>query len=195
MNTRTLALTAMLGTLAFGAATASAEDLNLNEKPDTVTISLSPYSAGFGGGVVSSLNDELSARSAAFMKLSLIQSINFADHFNMGLDLDWMLPGQNWAAELSLDYLLATGAIKPFVGVGGGFRYWDKYGSDFGNDIGASGTVHAGMLLDVMDELQLRVRVPFHIVANTAGDRGVGLDIGLLFSSPLRNTKVKKLKY
>lgn len=195
MNLRTLILAALVGAGASAPRIASAEDLNLSEKPDTISASLSPYSLGLGAGVISALNDELSARSAAFMKLSIIQSIQFTEHFSMGLDLDWMLPGQSWGGELSLDYLLATGPIKPFVGVGGGFRYFDKYGSDFGNDIGASGTVHAGMLLDVMDELQLRVRVPYHMVGNTAGDQGVGVDVGFLFSSPLRTTKVKKLKY
>jgi hypothetical protein len=181
--------------LAFAGPKAMAEELNLNEKPDTVTASLSPYSFGLGGGVISSLNDELSDRSPTFLKLTVTQSIQFQDHWVAGLDLDWMLPGQNWGGDLTLDYLLATGNFKPFIGAGGGFRIFDKLGSSFGNDIGASGTVHAGMLLDVLDELQLRVRVPFHVVANTAGDRGVGVDVAFLFSSPLRNTKVKKLKY
>jgi hypothetical protein len=194
MRIRPLVFAALLGA-GLAAVPAKAEDLNLNEKPDTVQAILAPYSAGFGGGVVSALNDELSSRSPAFLKLSLIQSMQFTDHLNAGLDLDWMLPGQSWGGELSVDYLMATGPIKPFVGVGGGFRYFDKYGSSFGDDLGVSGTVHAGMLLDVLDELQLRIRVPFHVVANKAGDRGVGLDVGFLFSSPLRTTKVKKLKY
>lgn len=195
MNMRTLILAALVGAGAAAPRIASAEDLDLSEKPDTLTTSLSPYSLGLGAGVITSLNDELSERSAAFMKLSIIQSIQVTEHVAMGLDLDWMLPGQSWGGEISLDYLMATGPIKPFVGIGGGFRYFDKYGSDFGNDIGASGTVHAGMLLDVMDELQLRVRVPFHMVGNTAGDQAIGVDVGFLFSSPLRTTKVKKLKY
>ena len=192
MKTSMLTLAAFL---AFAGPKAMAEELNLNEKPDTVAASLSPYSFGLGGGVISSLNDELSDESPSFLKLSVTQSIQFQEHWVAGLDLDWMLPGQNWGGDLTLDYLLATGSFKPFIGAGGGFRYFDKQGSSFGNDIGASGTVHAGMLLDVLDELQLRIRVPFHVVANTAGDRGVGVDVAFLFSSPLRNTKVKKLKY
>jgi hypothetical protein len=195
MISRSLTFKAFAALLALAGQTVMAEELNLNETPDTVQVSLSPYSFGVGGGVITSLNDELSDRSPAFMKLSLIQSITFAERFNMGMDLDWLLPGQNWGLDLSLDYLLATGSIKPFLGAGGGFRYFDKRGSSFGNDIGAAGTVHAGMLIDVLDELQLRIRVPFHFVGNTAGDRGVGVDLGILFSSPHRNTKVRKLKY
>lgn len=192
MAIRTLALAALLGAAA-AATSARAEDLNLNEKPDTVQASLAPYSLGLGAGVVSAVNDELSARSTAFLKLSVIQSVQFTDHMAAGLDLDWLLPGQNWGGDLTLDYLILTGAIKPFVGIGGGIRYFDK--GAFGDGIGASGTVHAGLILDVMEEMQLRIRVPFHVVANKDMDQGVGLDVGFLFSSPLRTTKVKKLKY
>lgn len=185
----------LVAALAFLGRTAHAEDVNLSEKPETTSVSLSPYSVGLGAGVISALNPELKRESPAFMKMSIIQSITFADRWNMGLDLDWLVPGQNWGGELTLDYLLATGAIQPFIGAGGGMRYFDKAGSDFGHDIGASGTVHVGMLISVLDELQLRIRVPFHVVANDAGDRGVGLDVGFLFSSPQRTTKVRKLKY
>lgn len=191
MGIRTLALAALLGA---AATSARAEDLNLNEKPDTVQASLSPYSLGLGAGVISAVNDELSARSEAFLKLSVIQSLQFTDHMAAGLDADWWLPGRTWGGELTLDYLIATGTIKPFVGVGGGIRYVDKAGP-FGDNLGAAGSVHAGLLLDVLDELQLRIRVPYHVVANKAGDQGVGIDVGFLFSSPLRTTKVKKLKY
>jgi hypothetical protein len=193
MAIRTLALAALLG-VAAAAPSARAEDLNLNEKPDTVQASLSPYSLGLGAGVVSAINDELSNESAAFLKLSVIQSLQFTEHTAAGLDLDWMLPGQNWGGELTFDYLMLTGSIKPFVGIGGGFRYFDKAGP-FGDNLGAAGSVHAGLLLDVLDEMQLRIRVPYFVVANKAGDQGVGLDVGFLFSSPLRTTKVKKLKY
>jgi len=193
MAIRTFALAALLGAAA-AATSARAEDLNLKEKPDTVQASIAPYSLGLGAGVFSPVNDELSSQSAAFLKLSVIQSLQFTDHVAVGLDLDWLLPGQNWGGDVTMDYLILTGAIKPFVGVGGGIRYFDKTGP-FGDNLGASGTVHAGLILDVMDEMQLRIRVPYHVVANKAMDQGVGLDVGFLFSSPLRTTKVKKLKY
>jgi hypothetical protein len=191
MGIRTLAFAAMLGA---AAGSARAEDLNLNEKADTVQASLSPYSLGLGAGVISALNEELSDRSAAFLKLSVIQSLQFTDHLAAGLDLDWMLPGQSFGGELTFDYLMATGAVKPFVGLGGGIRYFDKAGP-FGDNLGAAGSIHAGLILDVMDELQLRIRLPYHVVANQAKDQGVGIDVGFLFSSPLRTTRVKKLKY
>lgn len=175
--------------------TVRAEDVDLTEKPETTSVSLSPYSLGLGAGVITALNPELKDRSPAFMKMSIIQSITFQERWNMGLDLDWMVPGMNWGGELTVDYLMAKGAFQPFIGAGAGIRYFNKRGTDFGQDIGSSGTVHFGMLLDVLDELQLRIRVPFHIVGNEAGDRGVGLDVGFLFSSPHRTTHVRKLKY
>ncbi len=185
----------MTAALILSVRTARAEDVNINEKPETTMVSLMPYSLGVGAGVFSALNTELQDESPAFLKLSIIQSINFADRFNLGLDADWLAPGNNWGGELSLDYLLATGTFKPFFGAGGGIRYFDKANSNFGHDLGVSGTVHVGMIFDVMDELQLRIRVPFTLVANDAGDRGVGLDVGILFSSPQRTSRVKKLKY
>ncbi len=174
---------------------ARAEDVNLSEKADTTTVSLSPYSLGFGTGVFSPINQELRDRSPAFLKLTIMQSISFADRWTAGLDMDWLLPGQNWGGELCLDYLMGAGAFQPFIGAGGGIRYFDKRGSDFGRDLGTSGTVHVGLLLDVMDEMQLRIRAPFTVVANDVGDRGFSIDVGVFFSSPQRTTKVRKLKY
>jgi hypothetical protein len=54
---------------------------------------------------------------------------------------------------------------------------------------------HVGMVLDVMDEMQMRIRVPFHFVGNETQDRLVGLDVAFTLGSPLRNKRVKKLVY
>jgi hypothetical protein len=190
MNKRILLLLALA---AVSGPHLRAEDLNLNERPDTQTVSLSPYSLGVGGGAIAAVNDELMAVSEQFLKLSIIQSIIFQDRWSLNLDADWLLPGKNMGLDLSADYLLATGAFKPFLGVGGGVRYFDR--PTLGQGLGPSVTAHAGLLLDVLDEMQLRVRVPFHYVLNEDRDMGVGLDVGVLFSSPLRTTRVKKLRY
>jgi hypothetical protein len=57
------------------------------------------------------------------------------------------------------------------------------------------GLVHAGLYLDVLDNMQLRVRVPYRFIANSHRDQAAGLDVALLFSSSMRKTKVRKLNY
>jgi hypothetical protein len=188
-------LLTLAAALAFTGRTAHAEDLNLNLKADTTVESLSPYSIGVGIGVVSAASDELHDQSPAFLKTSLIQTVAFGDRFEAGLDLDWLFPGYNWGAEVTATSFLATGHFKPFIGAGAGLRYFDTDNSGFVDNLGPSVLIDAGVVLDVLDELQLRVRVPFHIVFNDRQDRAVGVDVGLLFSSPHRKTKVKKLTY
>lgn len=188
-------LVTLLAAFSLACAQARAEDLNLNERPDTVGAALSSYSFGLGAGTLASLSDALKDESEMFMKVSVIQSIAFTEMMIAGLDLDWNFPGTNWAGMLNLDFALGRGAFRPFVGAGAGMSYFNKRGEDFGEGLGPAGKLQAGFLLDVMDELQLRVRVPFTITANHEGDRTVGLDVGLLFGSPLRKTRVKKLIY
>lgn len=172
-----------------------AEDVDTSNHPDTVRVNISPYSIGLGAGAIAALNPELQDESDAFMKLSLVQSIAFGDHLSMGLDIDWFAPGGNWGGDLSVSYLMGDAAFQPFIGAGAGFHYFDKQGQDFGEGLGPSGMVHVGVMLDVLDELQMRIRVPFHFVANADQDRGVGVDVAFLLGSPLRTKKVKKLVY
>jgi hypothetical protein len=113
----------ILSVLAFiilGGAQARAEDINPNEKPDTVKISLSPYSIGLGAGAFFATNDELTQESEQFLKLTLAQSIAFGEDWLMNLDLDWFLPGQNWGGDLTVDYLMA----KPPFRLTPAIRWW-----------------------------------------------------------------------
>ena len=187
----------ILSVLAFVTLTgaARAEDINPNEKPDTVMYNLSPYSIGLGTGAIFAVNTALSQESEAFLKLSLAQAILFGSHWQMGLDLDWNIPGQNWGGDLTVDYLLAKAPFRPFIGLGGGIRYFDKEGSDFGKNLGPSFTGHIGILFDVLDEMQMRLRLPYTVVANASRDVTAGLDVAILFSNPLRGKRVKKLVY
>jgi hypothetical protein len=81
------------------------------------------------------------------------------------------------------------------VGAGAGLRSLDYEGEPFGKGLGIEGLVHAGIYLDVLDNLQLRVRVPYRVIANSHKDQAAGLDVALLFSSHMRKTKVRKLNY
>jgi len=151
------------------------------------------YSGGIGAGSIFSLNDELSDESEQFLKLSFINSIHLQNNISMFLDLDWFIPGDNYGADLGFDFFLSQSAFRPLIGLGVGAHSFDKKGSDFGQTIGMSGTAHLGFLLDLTENMQIRVRVPYHFVANSTRDHAVGLDIGFLFSDKFR--KVKKLNY
>lgn len=186
-------LTAFLLCAALAPA-AKAEDVDTSNHPDTVQANLSPYTLGVGVGAISAINGELAEESEVFLKLSLAQMVRFGRHLALGLDLDWFAPGNNWGGDMSLNFLMGSATFKPFVGAGAGIHYFDT-GEDFGQGLGPSGLLHAGLLFNVTDEMQARIRVPFHFVANRQEDRGIGLDIAILFGSPLRTARVKKLVY
>ena len=174
---------------------ARAENLNLNAQPETTTVGLSPYAIGVGIGALMPISEELMDRDPAFLKLTLAQSLRFRDNIDLGMDLDWWLPGVNLGGSVNIDYLFGKGAFRPFIGAGVGMQYVDHPSYKFGDNFGIQGVGHVGMYFDVLDELQLRIRAPFHMVANLDMDQAAGLDIALLFSSPQRRTRVKKLQY
>jgi len=53
--------------------------------------------------------------------------------------------------------------------------------------------MHIGFELDISEKVQMRFKIPYHVVANQSRDQAVGLDMGLLFSKGYK--KVKKLEY
>lgn len=170
------------------------EELNLNEKADTTTLVLNPLAYGLTVGGLAALSDDLRDESETFLELGLDASILFADHFNMGIQFNWLLPGQSKGGSLTLDYLLGQGAFRPFFGAGVGIQYMDT-GLKFGDAFGIAGRGQVGILFDVMDEMQLRLRVPIFMIGNRNNDQLIGVDFSFLFSGPHRHTKVKKLTY
>ncbi len=155
-------------------------------------VSLKPYSAGVQVGALGALNDDLADYSGQFLEFSFIQQFEVSPRVNMFLDLDYMLPDNNFGGRLGGDYLFASGGFRPFVGMGIGMHYFEKDGG-LAESFGPSATAHFGFLFDVMDEVQLRVRVPYLFVLNKSRDNLAGLEIGMLFSSPHRKTRVQKL--
>ncbi len=170
------------------------EDVNLKETPETTSVYLTPYAIGPGAGAVSALNSTLANKQAAFLKLSLAQTWRFQPHLDGGLDLDYWAPGSGFGALLNVNYVFGESGFRPFLGLGAGFQYVDE-DLKFGKSVGVQGQAMAGVYIDMMDNLHLRLRVPFQIVANSNTDQLIGLDIALLFSLPQYNTKVRKLKY
>ncbi len=172
-----------------------AEDVNLNSHPETTTVALSRYSIGPGLGVVGATSGDMADISKQLLSLSLVQSIRFQENWDLGIDAEFWTPRDNYGLTMSASYLFGNAAFRPFIGAGAGIRSLDYKGEPMGDGLGVEGLVQAGLYLDVLDNMQLRVRVPYRVIANSHGDQAVGLDISLLFSSSQRKTKVRKLTY
>jgi hypothetical protein len=170
------------------------EELNLNETADTSTMVLDPLAFGLTVGGLAALSEDLRNESESFLELGLDASILIADRFNMGIQFNWLLLGQSKGGGLTFDYLLGKGPFRPFFGAGIGIQYMDT-GLHFGDAFGIAGRGQVGILFDVMDEMQLRIRVPIYMIGNRNNDQLVGVDFSFLFSGPHRHTKVKKLTY
>lgn len=154
---------------------------------------LSIYSGGLAVGAMNPLNNELKKESDAFFKLAFVNSVHLTNVTHLFFDIDWLAPGSNFGTEVGLDFHFIPRQFSPFVGAGVGARYFDKNDGDFGDNFGLSGTVHAGVLMDVTETTRIRLRVPYQGVLNEARDHAVGVDVGILWSGPYRG--VTKLHY
>jgi hypothetical protein len=172
------------------AVTAAAAD---NSEKGVPTSPLAIWSWGVGAGAVKAGNEELSAMSDNFLKLSIINTVYISDHINLFCDANWFGPGRSFGADLGADLMLSSAGLRPFVGLGMGALYFDKTPENFGDNFGPSITGHLGFVLEVTQSLQMQARIPVHVVANKTRDMTAGVEIGLLFSSPFRH--VKKLNY
>jgi hypothetical protein len=153
------------------------------------TSPLTIYSGGLGIGASHALNEELKSVQTNFLKLTFANTIFFTEYIAVFFDANWFLPGSNFGADLGFDcMLLKNGAIRPFIGAGLGAHYFDK-GNEFGKDFGPSGTAHIGFAIDLSDRVQIRVRVPYHLVGGETRDHLIGLETGFLFSNQFRHVK------
>jgi hypothetical protein len=183
-------LTAAAVALAITAQGALAGDPSEQGVP---TSPLHIYTGGIGVGAIRSMNDELKADQSVFLKLSFLNSFYFRKDMSLFLDADWFIPGKNFGADFGFDFILFEGDIRPFIGAGVGAHYFSKKTAKFGDNFGPSGTVHLGCIIDVTDQVQIKLRVPLHVVGNEAVDQGAGIDVGMMFGSRYRS--VKKLDY
>jgi len=159
------------------------------------TSPLSIYSGGLGLGAMRAINDSLKnqTKNSTFLKVSFINSVYLMENMSLFIDVDWLAPGLNFGTDFGFDIYATNTQFRPFIGAGLGVRYFDKEKVRFGDKFGPSGTVHAGVVFDVTEQLQMRFRMPYQITANETFDQTVGFDIGFLFSDKFR--KVKKLNY
>lgn len=160
------------------------------------TSPLTIYSGGLAIGAEVPINDSLRNEQRQYLKLSFTNMVYFREQISLFCDVDWLIPQHNLGLDFGFDFLVKQSDFTPFMGFGVGARYMDKdndFEKNFGRDFGVSFTVHGGVLLDVTDALQIRLRVPYHAVMNESVDQTIGFDLGFLFSDPYR--KVKKLDY
>lgn len=187
MKKRLISLAALLSMAAAWANDPS--EKNVPTSPLTI------YSGGFGVGAFRSMSDELKENHKQFLKVSFVNTVFFKERIGVFIDADWLLPGPNLGADIGFDFQPATGDFRPFIGAGIGAHYFDKDKphDKFGDNIGPSATVHVGVTIDLSKSVQMRVRAPYHVVANDTKDQVAGIDIGFLFSNRYRH--VRKLDY
>jgi hypothetical protein len=150
------------------------------------------YSGGVAIGVHPSLSEGLREESRSFLKLSFTNTFAVREYLELFCDIDWMLPKKNGGIDVGVDYLFLRRDFRPFIGIGAGGRYIDRKGN-FGDNFGPVITAHAGITLDLTENVAVRIRMPYHVVFNESLDRMGGIDCALLFSS--RFKKVQKLNY
>ena len=175
--------------MVFGTGSVFSEDPSEKGVP---TAPLKIYSAGLSAGSVKALNEELSDHNEMFLKLAFVNNFSFRENVNLFLDFDWFIPENNVGGDLGFDILFSGSDMKPFAGIGCGAHYIERNG-DFSKNIGPSVTVHAGLLVDLNENVSVRFRVPYHMIVNEYRDHMVGLECAFIISSKYKN--VKKLRY
>jgi hypothetical protein len=153
---------------------------------------LTTYSGGIVFGAITAVNDELKDYSENFMKISFVNHIYFRDKVSFFCDLNWLAPGMNFGGDAGVDFFMTTSDIRPFVGAGIGAVYLDKT-DEFGENFGISGTVHAGCIFEINDNLSISFRIPVTGINNDDKDITVGADVGFIISDKFK--RVRKLDY
>ncbi len=158
------------------------------------TSPLKIYSFGVAGGGLYALNDEfIDSCGQAFGKVVLMNSFDFTENFALFADINWYAGNSllNFGIDLGGDYYLSSQRVKPFIGAGIGAHYFDRNSAkdDFGAAFGVSATAHIGIALELTNTVDVRFRVPYHYVVDKTKDMGIGVDVGVLFFSNLRNIK------
>jgi hypothetical protein len=156
-------------------------------------VSTSPlriWGTGFGGGGFFPLSDS----GKTLGKVIWMNSFDFTENVALFADINWYLSDTslvNLGIELGLDYVfLADTRVSPFLGAGGEAGYFDK-----GLGMAGGGFVRAGVALKLTNTVDVKVRVPFHVMVggDSKKDFGVGIEVGAMFYSRLRG--VRQLNY
>lgn len=151
------------------------------------------YSGGITIGAFKSLSEELDDESSQYVKVSFNNLIYFRKQLHLFFDIDWFGLGNNYGGDFGFTYFFTNTDFRPYGGFGVGAHYFHRKGEDFGDNFGPSAKLQFGFLFDVAETFQIKMQVPYHIVANEYIDQGIGVEVGFMFSG--RNRSVKKLNY
>jgi hypothetical protein len=158
------------------------------------------WSSGIGFGGLFPLSDPLDSCGKFFGKVVWLNSFDFTEHFALSLDFNYYInmDFDSWSSfgvDAGGDYNFSPDSrVSPFLGGGVGVQYFDGKKRDSEDAVaGLSLTVHPGIALKVTKTADVKVRVPFHLIIGESMNMGIGLDVGVVFFSRLRN--VKSLDY
>ncbi len=178
----------MVTFLSIGVQHAEAQQVSPLGKESPLAI----YSLGLGAGALSRMNEDVAFGDEQLAKLSFIQSVYVSDFVDFFIDADWLPVTTGFGGLVGFEFMPSRAQFRPLLSVGLGAYHLDVDGP-LERGFGATGMVAGGFALDLSEEVQVRIRVPFYITTNSVEDRLAGVDIGFLFSSPLRATRVQKL--
>jgi len=163
--------------------------------PSESGISTSPlkiWSTGVGGGLLYTLSDDMkTVYGQSFGEVVWLNSFDFTENFALAADISWYIGenATNFGLDLGGDYVFSQGRVKPFAGAGFGVRYYDEVGKTE-SVVGGGALVRVGLALELTNTVEVKVRVPFHFaLIDEIKDMRVGVEIGVMFFSNLRNVK------
>lgn len=165
-------------------------------------VSTSPlkiWSTGVGVGGFYPLSDAIKDRGEFFARVAWMNSFDFTEDFALVLDINWYADKDfeslgNFGVDAGGDYtFLSASRVSPFLGAGIGLLYFGEKDS-LDALAGLSVTARAGVALKLTETVDVKVRVPFHLlVGGDTTEMGVGFEVGVMFYSSLRG--VKRLNY
>jgi hypothetical protein len=127
---------------------------------------------------------------------SFVSGLNFVNAWyannSMDLFLDFRLnfPGINAGVLFGVDYFFNNRSSPLYVGLAAGPQYLKKAGASFQDRAGASFKCHAGYIVEISRQMQLRVQVPYMLFAGTKIANTIGIELQCIFFGPYRDVKV-----
>lgn len=147
-----------------------------------LTKTISPYAGGIAIGPFMAMSEPFADQSKASLKISFANELILSEWAGIFIDYNYFVPDRHHGLDMGADVFLLPGPVKPLVGFGVGAHYINKDGQKFADSFGPSATAHIGVSMDINPNLQMRMRIPYHVIGNKDYDQGLGVDISFLFS-------------